>query len=225
MGPSISQLQALGIHTMIDALDERTVRTLLRELAPKAVDGYGTVCVCYEKLIEDERKRKARRKHAGDSWYVLNKKYKSSRGSVEYERAYDAKEEVDAYIASIEKQAHPDTSYGTKKSALETLRRIGKSIMLAPSTLGHEVIKHMQEDDALPNAMISILESMSVDERLRLADSSDEKGCFYDRVGELVADADDLCIFEELSSVVELLDGAVGSEEAGDGGEDGSDGE
>ena len=110
-------------------------------------------------------------------------------------------------ITSIEEQAHSDTSYGAKKSVLETLRKIGKIICLGPSTLGSEVIKQMAYDTTLTDATISILESMTVDERLHLAGSRDEKREFYTKVVELATEAEGHCMFEDLARVLELLDG------------------
>ena len=61
--------------------------------------------------------------YSGSVWYILNKKYKSSKGSVEYERAGDATSEVTSYVKSIRKEATAlNSSSATKKSALETLR-------------------------------------------------------------------------------------------------------
>jgi hypothetical protein len=89
-------------------------------------------------------------------------------------------------VKSIRRQAHADTSFGTRKSALETLRKIGKSIVLAPSTLGHEVLKQMQEDATLPEAMLAILASMTVEERLAAAHSADEKGSLLQKMQEFL---------------------------------------
>lgn len=142
-------------------------------------------------------------------WYILNRKYKGS-GSHEYERSWDATADVKSSIEYIRKNAtKADATSPTKQSALETLRKIGKSVTLAPSTLGSEVQKQLGSDDCLERAMIEIVLSLNMAERKMVALSEDEKGRFVDKVEALWGESDGLCIFERLPEVLALLAAAV----------------
>ncbi|KAK4897552.1 hypothetical protein LTR27_004696 [Elasticomyces elasticus] len=211
---------------MAGALNQETVRSLLATAAAESIyvarhlqDAYDVVLAARERARAIERAKVVDLSHySGKAWYVLNKKYRSSKGSVEYECAGDAFGDILGYISQILKQAHPDTSYGTKKSALETLRKIGKSIVFASSTLGSEVRKQMGYDDSLSEAMKQILESMTIDERVKLSEETDEKGDFLSEVAELESSARGYCMFEGLEDVLGLLGGTEfesdGEEEA-----------
>lgn len=112
-------------------------------------------------------------------------------------------------IEEIHEEATDERSFGTKKSALETMRKIDKSITLAPSTLGHEVRKHFQCEPCLEKGMIDILKSMNVHERQDMADSTDEKGSFLDKTISLRNKCDSLCIMEGLNDVVKCIEDAL----------------
>ncbi|KAK3647031.1 hypothetical protein LTR56_008197 [Elasticomyces elasticus] len=200
---------------MAGALSLETVRALLATaaaesiyVAPQLQAAYDVVLAAQERARAMERAKVVDLSHySGEAWYALNIKYRSSKGSVEYDCAGDAFGDILGYIAQILKQAHPDTSYGTKKSALETLRKIGKSIVFASSTLGSEVRKQMGYDDSLSEAMKQILESMTIDERVKLSEETDEKGDFLSKVTELESSARGYCMFEGLEDVLGLLGG------------------
>lgn len=119
-------------------------------------------------------------------------------------RSFDAAEEVKEIIESIGNEASGQRSFATKKSALETLRKIGEILVLAPSTLGSEVQKQFQYGDYLRDAMVGILESMSLDEKQDMAEATDEKGRFLDKVIWIRNAFDDLCVMD-LGPVVDLL--------------------
>ena len=127
---------------------------------------------------------------SGQVWYILNKKYASSSGSREYNSSWSATEEIKGHIRDICKTARKaDATFGTKQNALETLRKIGKSICLARSTLGREVRKQMQRDDALDGAMRKILMGLSVADarRIAVAELDGGKGMFVAKLKQLWA--------------------------------------
>lgn len=70
-------------------------------------------------------------------------------------------------IEQIRDEATCECSFGRKRSALETLRKIGKSITMVPSTLGHEVRKHFECDPCIQEGMLDILKSMNLEEKAR----------------------------------------------------------
>ena len=212
----------------IGSLDVSVVRELLlwgttydRPLCEAVGLEYGRHC-------EEERVRQQREATrvisfdylSKSAWHALNTKYASSSGSEEYESSWDAKQEVTDAIEAIREQVKPESSFGTKKNALETLRKIGKSICLAPDTLGHEVVKQFQSDDCLEDAMKEILQTMTAEERIDIAKSTDAKGQFMDKMDELVGLADGYCIFEALTEIVRMLEGGAEDSESGSGGDE-----
>ncbi|KAF1345041.1 hypothetical protein BDV97DRAFT_40151 [Delphinella strobiligena] len=73
-------------------------------------------------------------------WHELNTRYSGLSGSKQYDRAYDALGVVLDCVAEIGEQTPVHASFGTKKSALETLRKMGRSVCLSNSdVVGHEV--------------------------------------------------------------------------------------
>ncbi|KAK5738049.1 hypothetical protein LTR17_006292 [Elasticomyces elasticus] len=220
--------------SLVDCLDVDVVKYLLALAASESVDialrtrqAYDDFCGAQAEAIEEEMRTILDLSHySRKAWHILHKKYVSDKGSVEYNNAGPAFNEVDAIVEEIHEQAHESSSYGTRKSAMETLRKIGKSIVLTPSTLGSEVRQNMNWNFTLPDTMQAILESMSVKQRLRLADSADEKGMFFDKMEELMKMAEDHCMWEErLDPIVTLLGGTDGTddeeeEDAGDEGDD-----
>jgi hypothetical protein len=108
-------------------------------------------------------------------WRSLNPRGRMS-GSAQYEAAFDVASDIHYSINAIGDLAKPTSSYGTKLNAIETLRKIGKSIVLAGDTLGSEVIKQSQSDTILQDTILAILESMSPDERVKAGQNVSEPG-------------------------------------------------
>ena len=80
--------------------------------------------------------------HSKEVWYVLNKKYRKASGSTQYDLAGDAYGEITSGIDDIANQYKSHASFGTKCNAIETLRKICKSIALSDNSVtGHEVRK------------------------------------------------------------------------------------
>ena len=144
--------------------------------------------------------------------------YSRLSGSKQYDASFDASASVVGCINQIVKRSPKEASLGTKKSALETLRKIGKSICLSgTSTLGHEVRKTFQYDTCLTDAMYNILKTMSVEEREKeLMHAPEGEKNWYEKVCELVKLAKGYCVFEGLADVVEIVEEKVGSKSVED---------
>lgn len=67
-------------------------------------------------------------------------------------------------IDSIGTQVKPESSLGTKINAIETIRKIAKTILLAGDTLGHEVRKQFSYDTSISGNLVAILEEMTPEE-------------------------------------------------------------
>lgn len=121
--------------------------------------------------------------------------------------AFEAASEVEECIAAIDKGSGDMTSFGTKKSAVETLRKIGKSILLADDTLGYEVRKQFQWNQGVDVVMLRILMGMKAEERAALRAELEEK------CRELWQMAGEECIFDKLPEVIRVLTEDDGEED------------
>ncbi|MCJ1282667.1 hypothetical protein MMC26_001992 [Xylographa opegraphella] len=106
-------------------------------------------------------------------------------------------------IMDIRRMCPAEASYGTKKSALETLRKIGKTgCVSGGDVIGSEVQKGFQWDACLEDTMFGIVQTMTQQERDMIM-----KGDFGVKLEELVELSKDYCLFETLDEVLALLEG------------------
>lgn len=192
---------------MVRALSEDQVREILIVASKNSAYAQDAIRLCYGKNTRKKVTHVTEFDHYSEGAdYILNEKYRSGSGSKEYDKAFDAVEELEEIIRTIEDEASGNTSYGSKKNALHTLRKIGDSIVSAPpSTLGSEVRKHFQRDSDLTSAMAAILECMTAEELERVAKSADDGARFVDKVKELEVSADGYGMNMDLEVVLDLL--------------------
>ncbi|KAF1960077.1 hypothetical protein CC80DRAFT_489303 [Byssothecium circinans] len=163
--------------------------------------------------------------YSKDVWHKLNSDYEHLSGSKAYDISWDVQSAIVARINKIgSKAGNEHTSFGTKRSGLETLRKIGKTICLSSNdTLGHEVQKQFGHETSLEDAMYTIVEAMSEEQRERMCEVHDGRSTFLEELVELKGLDGSHCVFEGLEGVISLL---TGEEEDGWNGEtDGDDSE
>jgi hypothetical protein len=111
-------------------------------------------------------------------------------------------------IETIGEQAGTQTaSFGTRYSALETLRKIGKTVCLGSNTIGHEVRKQFQYDPSLEDPMTQIVDYMSDKERTDMLAINDGRSTFMHKMCELEELAQGCCVFEGIGTVIAQLFG------------------
>ena len=130
-------------------------------------------------------------------------------GSKQFDMSGNAFREVKDCIATIDKECPDHASFGTKKSALETLRKIGKSIVLSGDSdvVGHEVRKNFQCDKQLENTMRKVAMSMTPVER-----GSIMKTELKNQLYELKDLSSGYYVFERLDEVIAALEGEATGE-------------
>ncbi|KAJ9647154.1 hypothetical protein H2199_002140 [Coniosporium tulheliwenetii] len=150
----------------IGALSEDTVRKILLDAAYAHPTVQSMIDAEYNALVAREQATMVNFDHfSGSVWKKLNIDHRHESGSRQYQSAGPA--------------ATPESSLGTRISALETLRKMGKSIaMSGTDTLGSEVINW-------------IVIAMSEE--------------FVDKLAELVRLGEAQCIFEGLSEILEVF--------------------
>ena len=135
------------------------------------------------------------------AWRAINTQYKSMKGSHQYRASFGVQEDVVGCITNIRRKCPAEASYGTKKSALETLRKIGKTVcMSGGDVIGLEVQKGFQIDTTLEDTMYGIVQKMTQGERDMIM-----KGDFGVKLEELAELSKNYCVFEKLDEVLALL--------------------
>lgn len=193
----------------IDTLDEKTVRMFLLAAAKESPR--------VSNLIESESAKIKEIEsteiidfgyHSKSVWRTLNVDYvKGIKDSRQFEMSGEAVESVRKQIEDIGDRCLTHASYVTKYSALETLRKIGKIIILSSdSTLGREVRESFCEDSILEDTMLDIVNSMTSEELGDLMNEPQEDMAWMDKLKELDDLADGHSIFEGLKDVIQLLE-------------------
>ena len=215
--------------TIISTLPEQIVRKLLALAAQKHQDVQTSIVNEISRIRAVEASKVIDFDHYSKSaWKIISITYSRYSGSRQYELSGEACNEITDIIDTIDNETPDHASLSTKKSALVTLRKIGKSLVLGPSDcLGSEIRKYFQWNSCLEKTMLRIAESMSPKERDRFWDQEQE---FEDKLLELEELSNDYCMFENLGAVrLELLgaDKSLGDDvedgpEERDDGDDGS---
>lgn len=224
--PITDSARLTKLYESINTLDFATMRSFLLTAAsesPKIANLIEAQTTSETKKdIEEKEKEKAAKEvvdfsHSSKSvWYTLNKEYSRLKCSRQFGVAHDAIESIVQTIENIKKRCPPDASYGTKSSALETLRKIGKSIVLSTGDeLTKRVRQSFQWNSILEDTMKTIVKSMSHADRLDMAKEPQGDVTFLEKLDELYDLAADYCMFDGLEQVVHLLQPGVQNGEEG----------
>ena len=205
------------LSELVNCIDPKTTATLLIVAAKAYPDIASLVQGEADRIAAAERARVLNFDYLSKSaWNTLNVKYDRLKDSHAFEMVGDAAESIDECFESIRTRCPETTSFKTKKSALETLRKIGKSICLSNGVVGREIRKHYQYGGELVPVMLAIAESLTFKEAEMLRPWCDDK------LVELQGMADGYCIFGDLGQVIGLWDGEEGDEDDDEGNSDGN---
>lgn len=115
--------------------------------------------------------------YSKSAWHALNdRELLALSGSRQYTMAGDVYSDICDCVNAIDEMTKDDAPLGTKQNALETLRKIAKTVILGEDTVGYEVRKELQNDSHISDIMTRIAESMTPEERLRTGRRADDKG-------------------------------------------------
>ncbi len=202
---------------LVDSIDSRTIANILITAAKAYPEIASLVQREVDRIAAAERVKVLDFDYLSKSaWKTLNVTYDRLKDSHAFDMAGEAAESIEECFETIRMSCPKTSSFKTKKSALETLRKIGKSICLSNGVIGHEVRKYYQSGGELVPVMFDIAESLEDEEFERLRPWCDDK------LVELQGMADGYCIFEDLHQVIELWDGDEEGEEEEDGSSDGN---
>jgi hypothetical protein len=206
-----AQIPVHHLKTYIDGLYDHNsalIKSLLFQYASLRPDIAEILRYNYDSTVGRERACVINFDHYSKQvWHDINSNYSDLSGSKQYEMSWEVFGQTCETITNIAAAAAGAASFGTRRSALETLRKIGKTICLSSNdTLGHEVQKQFNSCSDSEDAMLAILEHMTEAERRAMMAGDDGRGhSFLNQLLELQSLADDNCVFPNLKDVIAEL--------------------
>ncbi|KAJ5979591.1 hypothetical protein N7481_006889 [Penicillium waksmanii] len=218
-GDDHTQLAEISVPTQeqLKILKTDRVVELLQMASMKHVDVNAMVLTAIQSAQEEQRNRVIDFDyHSKSIWKTINVTYRSMKGSRQYDIAFDVAGEISSTISSIAAQCVEYPNPRNRRSGLETLRKIGKTICLSSNdTLGHEVQQQFQSDPCLENAMCDIVSEMSSQERDDICNEAMGSESLFAKLEELEKLAESYCVFEGLGEVLDLIKGDGEEDEGG----------
>lgn len=191
------------LSSLVKKLTQEELQTLILDLAPTDDRITSALKAAVEKKEAAERARVYDFDHYSKSaWYAINKKHDRKSGSKQYEAGYEVASDIEHMFKTMARQTHAHSPLATKRSALETMRKILKSICLHNSEVGRVVMTniHGQMD-----CMIAVAKCFNAhDVRVIAAEG------LLERIEELEALAKQYCVFEELNDVLDIVSTDLG---------------
>ena len=171
-----SPLNDAQIAALVQSLEPDAMRSLLTVAAQKYPAVADLVHVESIRLAKVEKEKVIDFDYLSKSaWRTLNVTYDRMRDSAAFQMSGEAYWEVKGCMKSIADRCPKAANFRTKKSALETLRKIGKSICLSDGVIGREVRQSFQSDHTLVDTMQRIAKSLSKEEAETLVPWCEEK--------------------------------------------------
>ncbi|KAI1424436.1 hypothetical protein F5Y12DRAFT_715383 [Xylaria sp. FL1777] len=197
---------------MMSQLDDNTVRLILSRLAVTSPPAQSAITFSYQQQMRMMRERVIDfSDYSAQAWHLLNtSEYTRGSGSRQFEASFAARSDLIECIMAIGMGTSPECPYETKLSALETLREIAETVLLAGDTLGSEVRKEFQHETCLAHIMVALVITMTPEEQRRAGAHSDAKGTLATKIRWVCDQAQAHCLegFSRLRDVLPLFAGA-----------------
>ena len=190
--------------TDTDTVDLSTIPELVDTIDPLSIAKLLVTAAQAHPDIASLVKRSAAAKRAevrnfnylsSSAWKSLNVRVKDSQA---YEFAGIAAQSIEGCSHTIQQGCRKTTNFETKESALEALRKIGKSICLSEGRIGREIQDDIGLNEEFVSTMLSIAESLTEEEKEKMRPWCDDK------LVELRGIAHEHSIFEDLDEVIDL---------------------
>lgn len=156
----------------------------------------------HERLLAAERDKTVDfDSHSKSNWHAIVKADKM-KGSLAWEASPGVIAGIQRSIKTIVQETPKHASLGTKKSALYTLRKMCKTILMCKDdTCGREVFKSITMDEALEVAMLRIADRLSEDEKTAFVEDEE----WLEKVEELMTMGDDYGVFGKLEDLLDQM--------------------
>ncbi|KAK9422441.1 hypothetical protein SUNI508_04797 [Seiridium unicorne] len=202
------------ISAWIETLTAEEVKSLLHSAATN--DSYIAGLIKHrvdEKSWLESNRVRSFDHYSKSAWHKLNRNYGG--GSRDYDASFDVESSIDDMFCDMVSQTHVHSSYGTKFSCIETMRKIFRSVLLSPSQMADDVLRTNPSWDA---HFLEALGKFHVGDMERLA--RDEGGAWVEKLKE-VMESGGSCYFESLQTALDELLEIQGQGQVTDG-EDGA---
>lgn len=195
------QAESERITAMTDTLSADTLRRLLNQAAVSFPPIAKAITDEVDRLAEEDRRRVIDFDSCSKSiWKSINVTYKSLGGAKSYDMAFEVSSDIENSISNIAQQSDTATaSFGTRKNAMETLRKIGKTMCLSDTAIAFELRKQYETGEILSSTMLSLAKRLTAEERQELRPWCDEK---LDELREL---SEGLFLFDSLVDVIDVF--------------------
>ena len=190
------------IPDLVSSLSPSIVANLLKVAAETHPDVATTLKSEADRVARANKAKIVNFDHLSKSaWKTLNVTYERMSGSHAYELSGEASSSIEKCFKTIQKQCPATASFRTKENALETLRKIGKSICLSTGVIPREIRKDYGCVGSLTATMVMIARSLEDGEKDKLQPWCDDK------LVELQDIAEGYGIFEDLGEVIDIFSG------------------
>jgi hypothetical protein len=191
-----------GIHHSVKALPMPTLQEILQSAALAHKDVAARLCEAAVRFMRSQQTTTVDFDYLSkDVWKALNVTYGKLNGARQYDLAGEAQRVVVGCIETIRRGCATVASYETKLNAVETLRKIGKTICMSGNEIvGREIIKAFESEKILEDTMLAIVQSMTDDERGKLL-----KDPWCNKLWQLIVLSTDHLIMDGLGDVLAVL--------------------
>lgn len=127
-------------------------------------------------------------------------------------------ERIEERINKIcDKALQPDSSFDTKRSALEQLCRIGEDICVSDGAREKKIRISFQRQSCLDEGMVNILSTLPTEEIEAVAHMTEGEELFVDRLEDLVHVAKSYCMLDSIGEAYAIMRAGVDGEHNGAG--------
>ncbi|KEQ63446.1 uncharacterized protein M437DRAFT_46444 [Aureobasidium melanogenum CBS 110374] len=157
-----------SLDTALDSFSATELRQILRIAVQRHPSLASDITSEYAQRVSLGASKTVNFVHYSNSvWHTLNSKhYLDPAKGRQY--ADKAVQRIANDISSVATQVQRESSLVTKKNALETLRKIGRSVCLATGGVGERVKNVLGSDKMFVDAMIKVADSFTEDDRRTL---------------------------------------------------------
>ena len=202
---ALTSMGLRNVQQAISGLDDDQICSIITQLANEHPAVAGVILSNYRVVWEKECAEIIDfNVYSANLWHDINE----SRGYIwdpeDIKQPYVVAEEVRETITQdIIERVKSHSNFATKKSALETLRKVGKSVCLGMGEVADEVRNSFFHSSDLDSGIIKILESMDREHKAMMADAED--GQYLQKLDELEGLAEKNRIFKSLGKAAKLI--------------------
>lgn len=221
--PDVPEGKELSFKEMVDALDEKTLRSTLVRLASIAPSAQTVIKQAY--IQQTKEQGQAPMPTGFDhlskkAWHALHTSDAAKKWATldEVRRISATKrtlETVSGHVAEIRRSVKKSSPFDVKVDALETIRKILKSILLGSNGLAESVREALGDSEEIGDGVTLIMMTMTEEEMVRAGGTADEKGTLAQKYKWCRGEAEKYGLLKSLGGVEFAVDKMTASHTEG----------